>query len=159
MNRKISKTIHQMQSKKDRSYGFSLVEILVILAIISILAVISGTALMKWIPQANLKRGARTIVSMAQFARVEAIKRNENVSLNCTGNTCLVTLPSDNTQLRKFDLTTLQSGIQLNNAFSTVFTNRGRLPYGDPGGSIIIQNNAANTLTIEVQPSGSIVTK
>jgi len=159
MNRKINKPIHQMQSKKDRSYGFSLVEVLVILAIISILAVISGTALMKWIPQANLKRGARTIVSMAQFARVEAIKRNEDVSLNCTGNSCIVTLPSDNTQLRKFDLTSLQSGVQLTNSFGTVFTNRGRLPYGDSGGSITIKNNAENTLTIEVQPSGSIVTK
>jgi len=139
--------------------GFSLVEMLVILAVIAILAVISGTALMKWIPQANLKRGARTIVSMAQFARVEAIKRNEDVSLNCTGNTCVVTLLSDNTQLRKFDLSSLKSGVHLTSSLVTLFTNRGRLPYGTSGGSISIKNNAEKTLTIEVHPSGSIVTK
>lgn len=139
--------------------GFSLVEMLVILAVIAILAVISGTALMKWIPQANLKRGARTIVSMAQFARIEAIKRNEDVSLNCTGNTCVVTLLSDNTQLRKFDLSTLQSGVQLTNSLSALFTNRGRLAYGAPGESVTIKNNVEKTLTIEVQPSGSIITR
>ncbi len=159
MNLDINNTNYQTQSKRDHSYGFSLVEILVILAIISILAVISGTTLMKWIPQANLKRGARTIVSMAQFARIEAIKRNEDVSINCTENICIVNLQSDNTQLRKFDLTSLQNGIQLTNSFSTIFTNRGRLPYGDPGGEITIKNTANDTLKIEVHPSGSIVTK
>ena len=139
-----------------RSQGFSLVELLILLAIIAILAGMSGVALMKWIPQANLKRAARTIVSMCQDARIEAIKRNQQVGINCTQeeNSCVVSL-ADGTVFRQFNLSSLQSGVQLTGTRVTSFTSRGRAL--NPG-QIPIKNNADKTLTITIRTSGSIVT-
>lgn len=149
-----SNQMRQPKKPSLRHKGFSLVEVLVILVIIAILGGISGMALFKWLPQANLKRAARTIVSMCQDARVEAIKRNSQVSLNCTGNLCIVRL-EDSTQFRRFDLSTLQSGVHLTNTFYTNFNSRGR---SSAAGSLTIQNNAGNSLTVRVRTSGSIVT-
>ena len=136
--------------------GFSLIEILVILAIVAVLAGLSGNALMRWIPEANIKRAARTIVSMCQDARVEAIKRNERMTVNCnnTTNTCVVQF-TNGTSHRQFDLSTLRSGVRLTASFNTQFTSRGRATNAGP---IPIQNDAARTLTVTVRSSGSIVT-
>ena len=140
-----------------RQKGFTLVEVLVIVGVIALLAGLSGTALMKWIPQANLKRAARTIVSMCQDARIEAIKRNQDISFDCnsTTNSCETRVDSTGTSLRRFDLSTLQSGVHLTGSLNTNFTSRGR---ASNSGSIPIKNNAEKTLTITVRPSGSIVT-
>ena len=140
-----------------RSQGFSLVELLILLAIIAILAGISGVALMKWIPQANLKRAARTIVSMCQDARIEAIKRNESTKFNCDkdNNICIVRL-EDDTIFRQFDLSVLESDVKLEGSFITEFNSRGR---SISRGDIPIQNNAGKVLTVTVRTSGSIVTK
>lgn len=139
--------------------GFSLVEVLVIVAIIGILAGLSGTALMKWLPQANLKRAARTIVSMCQDARVEAIKRNDRINFGCNNatSTCIVTF-TNGTAIRQFDLATVGSGVRFTDSFdsfNTTFTSRGRAV---TAGTIPITNNAASTLSVTVRTSGSIVT-
>ena len=142
--------------RMTRSQGFSLVELLILVAIIAILVGMSGVALMKWIPQANLKRAARTIVSMCQDARIEAIKRNQQVSINCSENdkSCIVRL-DDGTIFRQFNLSTLQSGIRLTGSHVTSFTSRGRAMNPGP---IPIKNNADKTLTITIRTSGSVVT-
>ena len=154
----MNKTPHTTirKAKGGRNDGFSLIEILVIVVVLAILAGLSGTALMKWIAEANIKRAARTIVSMCQDARVEAIKRNEQMTVNCNNatNTCVVQFTNGTTH-RQFDLSTLQSGVRLTASFNTQFTSRGRATNSGP---IPIRNNAARTLTVTVRSSGSIVT-
>lgn len=149
-----------MLAKKNtpsKSQGFSLVELLVILAIIAILGGMSGLALMKWIPQANLKRAARTIVSMCQEARVEAIKRNQATRIECSAgsNSCLVRLADGSATLRRFNLAELRGAVTITEEHSTNFNSRGRA--ASPG-SIKIKNNADKSLTVTVRSSGSIVT-
>lgn len=154
MNTKTQSVKHQ--NKTFQTKGFSLVEILVVIAIIGILAGISGIALMKWLPEANLKRAARTIVSMCQDARVEAIKRNQRINFSCNNvtNTCVISF-TNGTALRQFDLSTIGSGVRLSNSLNTTFTSRGRALNA---GTIPIANNAASTLSVTVRTSGSIIT-
>jgi type IV fimbrial biogenesis protein FimT len=143
--------------ENPQSKGFSLVEMLITLAIIAILAGISGIALMKWIPQANLKRAARTIVSMCQDARIEAIKRNEPVSFNCTAQTCEVRLSAaPSTLLKQFNLSSMKGGVKLTDDYATTFNSRGR---ATPTQIIEIKNSAEKILTVTIRTSGSIVTK
>ena len=143
------------QNTPSKSQGFSLVELLVLVAIIAILAGLSGTALMKWVPQANLKRAARTIVSMCQEAKIEAIKRNHSVSINCVDpdNTCKLQIVSGNA-LRQFNLNTV-SGVHVKSTAGSTFTSRGRAT----ANTITVRNNAGQELNIVISPSGSIATR
>jgi len=154
MNTKTQSLNHRNTTSQPK--GFSLIEVLVVVAVIGILAGISGTALMKWLPQANLKRAARTIVSMCQDARVEAIKRNQQINFSCSNatNTCVVSF-TNGTTLRQFDLSIIGSGVRLSNSLNTSFTSRGRAL---TAGTIPITNNAASTLSVTVRTSGSIIT-
>lgn len=56
--------------------GLSLIELLVVLGIISILVLISGITLMKYIPDYRLNSNTREIISVMNQARMEAVKRN-----------------------------------------------------------------------------------
>ncbi|RPI76928.1 MAG: prepilin-type N-terminal cleavage/methylation domain-containing protein [Desulfobacteraceae bacterium] len=59
--------------------GFSLVELMVVIAVISILMAIAVPAFFAWKPNYQLQRAARDLYSNMQKVKIEAIKRNTNV--------------------------------------------------------------------------------
>lgn len=140
------------------SAGVTLVELLVIMVIIGILAGFSGTALMKWIPQANLSRAARTVVSMAQHAKQEAIKRNQAVNLNCSAaaNTCTIVIGGN--AARIFNLSTLRSNVTLTSSPQLAFNGRGRASSANNVWVATI-TNGAGTRNVRVRTSGSVITE
>ena len=138
--------------------GFTLLETLVVLAIVAVLTGICGTALLAALPGAEVNRAARTVVSMCRYARFEAIKRNAQIRFECDTeqNACEIRVRGDNTLLRRFDLADLRSQVTQAKSFTTHFNGLGR---ASVGGSVVIQNNTGLSRTVKVRPSGSVVTE
>lgn len=119
--------------------------------------------------KADLKRAARTVVSMCQTARGEAIKRNTSIAVvfNNATNTCSVytangdgnwATEADNTVLRRFDVSDSRSPIIIASAVPATysFTPRGR----SNAGSVTLRNSATNSsLTVTLRSTGSVIIK
>jgi type IV fimbrial biogenesis protein FimT len=63
------------------SHGFTLIEILVALAIAVILMVLAAPGYAVWIGDSQIRAGAETVAAGLRFAMGEAIKRNEQVEI------------------------------------------------------------------------------
>lgn len=138
--------------------GFTLLETLVVLAIVAVLTGVGGTALLRALPGAEMDRATRTIVSVCRHARFEAIKRNERIRLQCDmqSNTCEVRVRSDDTLLRRFDLSELRNRVQHAKSFTTHFSGTGR---ASVAGTVTIRNDTGLSRTVTVRPSGSVVSE
>lgn len=77
-----------MNSRK----GFTLMELMVVIAIMSILTAISVPSIGPWLASHRLSSSARDIYSMMQLARLRAVKENSNVffSFNSSGYSAFV---------------------------------------------------------------------
>ncbi|GAB6110907.1 GspH/FimT family pseudopilin [Desulfomicrobium salsuginis] len=138
--------------------GFTLLEALMVLGVVAILTTLCGTSLISALPGAEMDRATRTIVSMCRHARLEAIKRNEHIRLQCDmqRNTCEIRVRDDNTLLRLFDLNGLRNSVAHTKSFTTHFNGLGRATVA---GSITIRNNTGLSRTVTVRSSGSVVSE
>lgn len=140
--------------------GVTLVEVLVVIGILSILAVVSGTWLFRHADRADLKRATRNLVSSLHAARIEAIKQNRPMEVRITDTEWSVVRQADNATLRKFSLAGFRTPIDINtNSKNTyVFTGKGRPIAVDgtlPNGSINM-TSPGSRMSISVDISGNI---
>ncbi len=140
------------------SRGFTLAECLVCLAVLGMVAWLSTTTLTRLIPQERLNHAARTVVALCRQARIEAIKTNRRIYLDCdrTANICRLTDSGTGRLVDAADFTKPEYGIIMDKSFRTNFSGRGNAA---PAGKVVLRNDAGDTRTITVRTSGGVVTR
>ena len=74
-----------IRMKKDK--GFTLIEVIVVMALIAIMAGIAIPAINRWAPNYRLKGAARDLYSYMQQARGTAVKTNAATTMSFTAGT------------------------------------------------------------------------
>jgi len=72
-------------SLKPRASGFSLIELMVGIAIMAVLATLAVPSYKAWIQNSRIRTAAESIQNGIQLARAEAVKRNSSVQFDLRG--------------------------------------------------------------------------
>lgn len=107
--------------------GFSITELIVVTAIAGLIMGIAAPSFMRWLPNIRLSSAARQIATDLQMARMKAITKNANTTVNFSGNTYTYGADSRN-------LSTLYPGITI----TSVTSNPLFLPRGTANASVTI---------------------
>jgi Tfp pilus assembly protein FimT len=160
-------------ANSDRNHctrGFTVLELIVIVAIVALLAVIAALNLSEWKDNVYLKTAAREVVSNFQFARVEAAKRSAPMLVQVTvggvgAGGCIVfidngqgggtdgdSIPNGGETLRNLALPPRVT-ISSTTTSPYVFNNRG---FPIAGGGTVVLTNGNRTYNVVLSPAGSI---
>lgn len=164
--------------------GFTLLELMVTMAIFAILAAIAIPAFSSWIPNYRLNAAARALVSSFQRAKLEAAKRNVNVVISFSphaytpdgavgtyqifvddgaGGGTAGNFVRDGGETLLFQATmpgnvSLYSAAFTGGATQVGFNSRG-LPASDRIGNVDLRNNNSRYYQVSLSPIGNITLK
>ena len=162
--------MHDLYCKayRHRQAGFTVLELIVVIVVISILAAIAVPNIIDWLPNYRLKSAARDLVSNMQKARMEAVSGNKDVVVTFDGSVTpgFYTF-NTNKGVNRIDFSSYGSGVDYGtgNAASNWngdnFTQPISITYNSRGssnaGTIYIQNqNNDICYAITARSSGSI---
>ncbi len=72
------------KTRCHRKAGFTMVELMIVIAVIAILSAIAVPNIINWLPNYRAKAAARDMISNFQKAKMEAVKRNTDVVIQFT---------------------------------------------------------------------------
>ena len=136
-----------------RNSGFTLTELMVTIAVISILASLAIPNFVAWLPNYRLRSGAEEIHSTLQLARVRAIKQNATatVAFNIANETFQASVGG-----QTFRSGQMPAGIDIDSTDfggdSVEFNSRG---IATAAGSAVVRNNLGRVRNIEVYITGN----
>lgn len=84
-----------MLNAAHNQYGVSLLELMVAIAIGSVMLVIGIPSFQSWIQNTQVRTAAESVLNGLQIARAEAVRRNTNVRFNLTDASGMVTWTVD----------------------------------------------------------------
>lgn len=81
------------KKRADHNAGFTLAEVIIVIAIIGIMSAIAVPNLISWVENNRLRDASQDLLSNMQFAKSEAIKRNRNVVASFAPVACAPGIP------------------------------------------------------------------
>ena len=144
--------------------GFSLIEMIVTVAVIGVIATIALPSMIGWRGERQLQGSARNFAADLQLARLKSIRETENVVVEVNGATDRYQIYVDNNKNQNLDggEETIRDvscpvGVSINSV-----TIPGGLTSLDPRGrstrtgDVVFQNNAGTLKTISINILGSV---
>ena len=128
-------TIRDMAADKQHPPGFSLVEMLVVIALMGVLLVIAIPNIVQFSSGFKLGGAAREVATDLQYARLLAVKENRDIRVDFSTNSYQVVRVSGGTVVKSRSFSTDYSNVTLTNV-SITFYSRG--------------NSNANTVTVSI---------
>lgn len=150
--------------KKLKNKGFTLMELMIVIAIVAIMASIAIPNYIAWLPERRLDAGAQDILQGLQQSRSKAIMTNRNVIFNFDADSFIAFVDDDasggqDAGERVIVNQTLPAGVRVDMGTTTLgasvtFNNRG-IP--STSGTLTLQNNNGTVATIQLYLSGHSV--
>ena len=151
---------------KQKSAGFTLLELMIAVVVVGILATIALPSFREFIERSNVRSSAESVLNALQLARAEAVRRNEQITFTLgsgTGATSWQVADSAGTVIQQSRSSGEGSAVvtaTLTPAAATtlVFNGFGRV-VGAGGLSTIVFGSAGTSLTVqvEIQAPGGLV--
>jgi type IV fimbrial biogenesis protein FimT len=162
--------------KKKSEHGFTMVEVMIVMAVLAILATFAIPAYMSWRPNFHLKGAARDLLSNFQKAKIQAVKNRTNCVIDFSGGggyTLFLDADEDFTldtadettilevnwaENYKGSLTSISDNFDASTNNAIAFQTRG-LPEkqdGIGGGTVTLQNTNGKQLRVIISDTGAI---
>lgn len=109
-----------MKTKNDNK-GFTLLELIIVIAILAIMAIFSAPAIRSWVPNQQLRSAANELYANLQWAKMNAIKKNETWTVSFDpGNLQYQILDGDGASVRTTSLSGYSGGIDFGFGEATI---------------------------------------
>ena len=154
----------------EKNSGFTLMELMITIAIVAIVTAITIPNLISWLPNYRLGTASRGILSVLQQVRLKAVKENADVAIQfAPGNNNYTAFLDNgagggtagdgvqNGTERTLKNEVMPAGINYNTNFANhriIFSGRG-MPTPSLGGTVTIQNSNSTIRRITVSQTGN----
>ncbi|MDH4060383.1 MAG: GspH/FimT family pseudopilin [Aquincola sp.] len=144
----------KLQPASPDRRGFTLIELIVAMAVLAIIAVVAAPAFGEYFATQRVKSAAEELLTDFQYARMESVQRNAAVAVNMASNGYTITQGANTLKS-----VTLASGSSVSSGSTVVATfepTRGTAALPNGGVVTLANSGTSRTLRVTISPIGRV---